>query len=80
MADWHNRKWLHMGLADVARQPDGRLARTLNRPYADCLHGWQRRLNRVTSLDSDPYDEAVNLEDVRKAARELRMRPDTDWH
>lgn len=39
-------------------------------PYVEALHRWQRRLNRVTELDEDPFDSAVNLEDIAKAARD----------
>jgi len=48
-------------------------------PYVERLHHWQRRFNRVTKLDEDPYDRPVNLEDVERAARELRPTADADW-
>jgi hypothetical protein len=48
-------------------------------PYVQRLHHWQQRLSRVTELDEDPYDSAVNLEDVRRAARELQPTADADW-
>ena len=79
MQDWHNRKWLHMGLAEVEQLPSGTLMRKPFVPYVERLHDWQRRLNRVTKLDEDPYDTAVNLEDVRRAAAELRPTADADW-
>jgi hypothetical protein len=44
------------------------------------LRRWQHRLNRVTTLDQDPTDAPVNLQDVVKAAAELRPEGDTDWH
>lgn len=80
MTDWHTREWLHMGLADVELQPDGTLLRRLYQPYADCLRSWQQRLKRVTALDEDPYDKAVDLADIIAAARELRTTPDANWH
>jgi hypothetical protein len=48
-------------------------------PYVERLHEWQKRLNRVTRLDEDPYDKPVDLEDVKRAAQELRPRADADW-
>lgn len=80
MTDWHTGKWLHMGIADVERLPSGALMRKPFLPYVEALRRWQRRLNRVTRLDEDPYDEPVDLEDVVKAARELRPTADSDWH
>jgi beta-glucosidase/6-phospho-beta-glucosidase/beta-galactosidase len=79
MTDWHSGAWLHMGIADVAPQADGALLRKPFPPYVDALHGWQRRLNRVTSLDADPYDAAVDLADIDAAARELAPAADADW-
>jgi hypothetical protein len=78
MPDWHTGEWLHMGLADL--EPDGAdLRRAPFAPYVEELRRWQRTLNRVTVLDEDPYSDPVELEDVRRAARELRTRPDRDW-
>jgi hypothetical protein len=68
-----------MGVADVEQLPTGALMRKPFPPYVQRLHHWQRRLNRVTELDEDPYDTAVDLEDIRRAARELRPRADADW-
>lgn len=79
MQDWHTGEWLHMGVADVEQLPTGALMRKPFPPYVQRLHHWQRRLNRVTELDEDPYDTAVDLEDIRRAARELRPRADADW-
>jgi hypothetical protein len=80
MTDWHTGEWLHMGIADVERLPGGALMRKPFEPYVAALRRWQQRLNRVTSLDQDPFDSAVDLEDVRRAARELAPRADADWH
>jgi hypothetical protein len=49
-------------------------------PYVQALHSWQRRLNRVTELDDDPFDAPVNLEDILRAANELNPKADADWH
>jgi hypothetical protein len=49
-------------------------------PYVEALHRWQRRLNRVTELDENPFDSAVDLEDIRRAAKELAPAADPDWH
>jgi hypothetical protein len=80
MTDWHTGKWLHMGIADVEELPDGSLMRKPFVPYVEELHRWQRRLNRVERLDQDPYDKSVDLADIARAARELDLQPDTDWH
>lgn len=79
MTDWHTGAWLHMGLADVAPQPDGALARRLFAPYVDALRVWQRRLKRVTELDDDPYDKPVDLADIAAAAERMAAHPDADW-
>jgi beta-glucosidase/6-phospho-beta-glucosidase/beta-galactosidase len=80
MTDWNTGEWLHMGLADVEPLPGGVLMRKPFLPYLEMLHSWQRRLNRVTRLDEDPFDAAVDLQDVRQAARKIAHRPDADWH
>jgi hypothetical protein len=80
MPDWHNGEWLHNGIADLERLPSGALMRTPYVPYVECLHAWQRRLNRVTELDEDPYDSPVNLEDIVEAAKHFAPAPDDNWH
>jgi beta-glucosidase/6-phospho-beta-glucosidase/beta-galactosidase len=80
MPDWHTGEWLHNGIADLERLPSGALMRKPFVPYVEALHNWQRRLNRVTELDEDPFDAPVNLEDIVKAAKELQPKPDADWH
>jgi hypothetical protein len=80
MPDWHTGKWLHNGIADLEPLPNGALMRKPYLPYVEALHGWQRRLNRVTELDEDPFDSPVNLGDVIEAARELAPAADSDWH
>ncbi|HWH23005.1 MAG TPA: hypothetical protein VNT25_06950, partial [Allosphingosinicella sp.] len=80
MPDWHTGEWLHNGIADVELLPSGSLMRKPYLPYVECLHGWQRRLKRVSTLDEDPFDTAVNLEDIAAVAREIAARPDKDWH
>ncbi|HEV2080809.1 MAG TPA: hypothetical protein VGR19_13075 [Allosphingosinicella sp.] len=80
MPDWHTGEWLHNGIADVERLPSGALMRKPFLPYVQALHNWQRRLNRVTELDEDPFDEPVNLEDIIKAAKEIAPKADANWH
>lgn len=80
MTDWHSGEWLHMGLADVEPLPNGSLMRTPFLPYVQMLQRWQRRLHRVTSLDDDPFSNAIDLGEVREAARQLQSSPDADWH
>ncbi len=79
MQDWHSGEWLHMGIADVELLPSGALMRKPFLPYVQRLHHWQERLKRVTRLDEDPYDEPVDLDDVTRAAAELRPKADADW-
>jgi hypothetical protein len=80
MPDWHTGKWLNNGIADLVPQPDGDLKRVPFAPYVEALHGWQRRLNRATALDEDPFDSAVDLNDIIRVAKELRPEADTNWH
>jgi beta-glucosidase/6-phospho-beta-glucosidase/beta-galactosidase len=80
MPDWHTGEWLHNGIADVELLPSGALMRKPFLPYVQALHNWQRRLNRVTELDEDPFDAPVNLDDIVKAAKELDPKADSDWH
>ena len=80
MTDWHSGAWLHMGIADVEALPRGALMRKPFLPYLQMLHRWQRRLKRVTSVDEDPFDEPVDLQDVIRSARQLDIAPDADWH
>ena len=78
MPDWHTGKWLRNGLCDVADE-GGTLRRTPYAPHVDELRRWQRLLNRVTSLDDDPFSDPVELQDVIDAARRLRPEADRDW-
>ncbi|MEO7826068.1 MAG: hypothetical protein ABIR60_02915, partial [Allosphingosinicella sp.] len=80
MPDWGTGEWVNNGIADLERLPSGALMRVPYVPYVEALHNWQRRLNRVTSLDEDPFDTAVDLEDIVKAAKEMKPVADPDWH
>lgn len=80
MPDWGTGEWVHNGIADVELLPSGALMRVPYLPYVEALHRWQRRLNRVTELDEDPYDKAVDLEDIVRAAKEMAPEPDGNWH
>ena len=80
MPNWHKPEWLHNGIADVELLPSGALMRKPFVPYVERLHYWQKRLNRVTALDEDPYDKAVDLADIERAAEELDAVPDANWH
>jgi hypothetical protein len=78
MPDWHTGEWLHSGLWDLV--PDaGDLRRVPATDYIERLRHWQRRLNRVTRLDDDPFDDPVDLRDVIRAARAEPQRADKDW-
>ena len=80
MPDWHTGEWLNNGIADLVETPTGDLMRVPFQPYVDALHAWQRRLNRPTELDADPFDSAVDLEDIVRAAREMKPEADANWH
>jgi hypothetical protein len=43
------------------------------------LHRWQRLLNRVTTLDEDPFSDPVELQDVVDAAQRFELEADKDW-
>ncbi|HEX8669886.1 MAG TPA: hypothetical protein VF727_16085 [Allosphingosinicella sp.] len=79
MPDWHTGEWLHNGIADVERLPDGAMMRVPFVPYVDALRKWQKRLNRVTELDEDPLDSPVELADIVEAAKVFAPVADVDW-
>jgi beta-glucosidase/6-phospho-beta-glucosidase/beta-galactosidase len=80
MPDWGTGEWVKNGIADLELLPSGALMRVPYVPYVQTLHDWQRRLNRVTELDEDPFDSAVDLEDIVRAAKEMQPVADSDWH
>ncbi len=79
MPNWHTGEWLHNGLCDLVEH-NGDLKRVPAEVYCRTLQTWQRRLNRVTELDRDPFSDPVNLADIVAAARSGDYRPDADWH
>jgi len=79
MPDWGTGEWVHNGIADLELLPNGSLMRVPYVPYVDALRRWQKRLNRVTELDEDPFDTAVDLADIVQAAKELAPEADKDW-
>jgi beta-glucosidase/6-phospho-beta-glucosidase/beta-galactosidase len=79
MPNWHTGEWLNNGLCDLV-EADGDLQRVPYEPYIAELRHWQKRLNRVTELDEDPFSDPVNLDDIVKAARELEVTSDKNWH
>jgi hypothetical protein len=79
MPDWHNGIWLHNGLADVVLEGTD-LKRVPFQPFIDELHRWQKELNRVTKLDEDPLSDPVDLNDVREAAKRMKLQGDQNWH
>ncbi len=78
MPDWHTGRWLNNGLCDL-EDCRGQLRRVPAERYVDELRRWQKELNRVTALDTDPFSDPVELEDVIAAARRLKTKPDQDW-
>lgn len=78
MPDWHTGEWVGNGICDV-HEDGGELKRVPNQAYVDELRRWQKELNRVTSLDEDPFSDPVELQDVIDAAHRLDIRPDKDW-
>jgi beta-glucosidase/6-phospho-beta-glucosidase/beta-galactosidase len=79
MPNWHTGEWLHNGIADLVEE-GGDLKRVPFQPYIDELRRWQKRLNRVTELDEDPFSDPVDLNDIVVAARKMQMHTDKDWH
>jgi hypothetical protein len=80
MPDWGTGEWVHNGIADLERLPNGSLMRKPFLPYVEMLHEWQRRLNRPTELDEDPFDRRVDLQDIKRAAQEIAPVADENWH
>jgi hypothetical protein len=80
MPDWHNGKWVHNGIADIETLPNGSMMRVPVIAYVEALRHWQKRLNRVTELDEDPYDSPVELADIIEAAKALAPAADADWN
>lgn len=78
MPDWHTGEWLHNGIFDL--EPNGEnLRRVPHKPYIDELRRWQKELNRVTRLDTDPLSDPVELQDIIDAAKRLQLKPDQNW-
>jgi hypothetical protein len=78
MPDWHTGKWLHNGIYDLVEEGN-ELKRVPYEPYITELRRWQQELNRVTTLDTDPYSDPVELQDVIDAAKRLHKVPDRNW-
>ncbi|MDK6077816.1 b-glycosidase [Massilia varians] len=78
MPDWHTGEWVGNGICDVL-DDCGELKRLPNQAYVEELRRWQKELNRVTSLDEDPFSDPVELQDVVDAAQRLNVQPDKDW-
>jgi beta-glucosidase/6-phospho-beta-glucosidase/beta-galactosidase len=78
MQDWHTGEWLHNGICDL-EECDGHLRRIPSERYINELRRWQKELNRVTSLDTDPFSDPVELQDVINAAERLKTKPDKNW-
>ena len=79
MPDWHTGEWLHNGICDL-EDVDGVLKRVPAENYINELRRWQKELNRVTELDTDPFSDPVELQDVIDAAKRLKKKPDANWH
>src|SRR5687768_12066565 len=78
MPDWHTGQWLHNGLCDI--NVDGEhMERIPYTPYINELRRWQKELNRVMELDTDPFSDPVELQDVVDAAKRLKKVPDKNW-
>jgi beta-glucosidase/6-phospho-beta-glucosidase/beta-galactosidase len=78
MPDWHTGEWLHNGICDL-KDCSGELKRIPSENYVQELRRWQKELNRVTTLDTDPFSDPVELQDVIDAARRLEFKPDKNW-
>jgi beta-glucosidase/6-phospho-beta-glucosidase/beta-galactosidase len=80
MPDWHTGKWLNNGICDLEDDGTGCLRRVPAENYVAELRRWQKELNRVTELDTDPFSDPVELQDVVDAAKRLKTTADTNWH
>ena len=78
MPNWHTGEWLHNGICDLVEE-DGDLKRIPFEPYVAELRRWQKRFNRVTVLDEDPFSDPVDLDDIVAAAQRMPAQPDADW-
>jgi hypothetical protein len=78
MPDWNTGEWLHNGIADLVADGDD-LVRVPDPEYVAELRDWQERLNRVTTLDEDPFSDSVDLGEVVAAAERLKVKGDADW-
>jgi beta-glucosidase/6-phospho-beta-glucosidase/beta-galactosidase len=78
MPDWHTGEWLHNGLCDLEQKGED-LQRVLHQPYVEELRRWQKEFNRVTELDTDPFSDPVELQDIIDAAKRLQTKPDQNW-
>lgn len=79
MPDWHTGQWLHNSIDNLVEDGDN-LKRVSCEPYITELHHWQQELNRVTTLDTNPYSDPVELQDVIDTAKRLQTVPDRNWH
>ena len=79
MPDWHNGEWVKNGLADIDDSTE-EFRRIPVQSYCAELRKWQKRLNRVTELDEDPFSDPVNLADIVAAAKAMERHSDRDWH
>lgn len=79
MPDWHTGQWLHNGICDMVEEGE-RLRRVPHEPYVAELRRWQHELNRVTTVDTDPLSDPVELQDVIDAAKRLQKVGDRNWH
>ena len=78
MPDWNTGEWLHNGIADVVPNGDD-LVRVPDQEYMNELRAWQRRLERPTVMDEDPFSDPVDLTEIVAAARKVASRADVDW-
>jgi len=78
MPNWHTGEWLHNGICDLVEE-NGVLKRVPAENYVNELRRWQKELNRVATLDTDPFSDPVELQDVIDAAKRLKKKPDADW-
>ena len=78
MPNWHTGEWLHNGICDLVEE-NGVLKRVPAENYVNELRRWQKELNRITTLDTDPFSDPVELQDVIDAAKRLKKKPDADW-
>jgi hypothetical protein len=72
-------EWLHDSICDLVDEGGG-LKQVPYQPNVHELRRCQKRLNRETELDQDPFSDPVDLVVIKAAAERMQLKSDKDWH